>query len=363
MIGDVIRQYRREAGMTQEAVAERLGVTASAVNKWERNSSQPDIALLAPIARLLGISTDTLLSYRETLTDGEIDDYIRRLGRDLEERDFGEVFASVEATIQEYPSCNRLICQAAVMLQARLHMTETSEPERTEEHERRHGKILRWFEQCLTAEEASVRKMAAESLFQDYCRREDYDGAASFLEYLAKEDPERRMKEAQILEKTGKTEEACRNYEEILFSNYQLSRMALTHLRLLAMGDGDDALAETLAAAESALAGAYDMGIFNATGAAFDLAVWRKDADAAAEAMKALLDHADSITAFTESPLYRHMTFKKPEPAYAERYRTLLIAGMADETYDFMKGHPLWESLRAGRDAGHDKAILKNNDG
>lgn len=58
--------------MTQEEMAKRLGVTAPAVNKWENGNSLPDITLLAPIARLLGITTDILLSFRDELTAGEL---------------------------------------------------------------------------------------------------------------------------------------------------------------------------------------------------------------------------------------------------------------------------------------------------
>ena len=64
-IGVVIKKYRKEAGMTQEEMANRLGVTTPAVNKWENSNSKPDIELLAPIARLLDISLDTLLSFHE----------------------------------------------------------------------------------------------------------------------------------------------------------------------------------------------------------------------------------------------------------------------------------------------------------
>ncbi len=60
-IGDVIKKYRKEAGMTQEEMANRLGVTTPAVNNWENSNSKPDIELLAPIARLLDISLDTLV--------------------------------------------------------------------------------------------------------------------------------------------------------------------------------------------------------------------------------------------------------------------------------------------------------------
>lgn len=64
-IGVVIKKYIKEAGMTQEEMANRLGVTTPAVNKWENSNSKQDIELLASIARLLDISLDTLLSFHE----------------------------------------------------------------------------------------------------------------------------------------------------------------------------------------------------------------------------------------------------------------------------------------------------------
>ena len=75
-IGQIIRKYRKSKNMTQEEMAERLGVTAPAVNKWERGNSLPDITLLAPIARLLGISLDTLLTFQGDLTDREVNELI-----------------------------------------------------------------------------------------------------------------------------------------------------------------------------------------------------------------------------------------------------------------------------------------------
>ena len=60
--GEVIRKYRKQRNLTQEEMAQRLGVTAPAVNKWENGNSLPDITLLAPIARLLRVPLDELLS-------------------------------------------------------------------------------------------------------------------------------------------------------------------------------------------------------------------------------------------------------------------------------------------------------------
>lgn len=41
LVGDVIRKYRKQAGITQEEMARRLGVTTPAVNKWENNVKVP----------------------------------------------------------------------------------------------------------------------------------------------------------------------------------------------------------------------------------------------------------------------------------------------------------------------------------
>ena len=62
-IGEIIRKYRKRKEMTQEEMAAALGVTASAVNKWENGNSCPDIMLLAPLAILLDVTLDTLLSF------------------------------------------------------------------------------------------------------------------------------------------------------------------------------------------------------------------------------------------------------------------------------------------------------------
>ena len=96
-IGIVIKKYRKEAGMTQEEMANRLGVTTPAVNKWENSNSKPDIELLAPIARLLDISLDTLLSFHEKLSDTEIEEIIRKMDRMFSEEGYEKTYEWVLA--------------------------------------------------------------------------------------------------------------------------------------------------------------------------------------------------------------------------------------------------------------------------
>ena len=60
-IGDRIKYHRKRLGMTQEQLAERMGVSAQAVSKWENNLSCPDISVLPELAEVFGISVDELL--------------------------------------------------------------------------------------------------------------------------------------------------------------------------------------------------------------------------------------------------------------------------------------------------------------
>ena len=55
-IGNQIKQLRRRRGITQEAMAQELGVTAQAVSKWERGVATPDIALLPDISAFFGVT-------------------------------------------------------------------------------------------------------------------------------------------------------------------------------------------------------------------------------------------------------------------------------------------------------------------
>jgi len=68
-IGKRIRKRREELGLKQADIASALQLTAQAVSKWERGENAPDIALLAQLCRILGVSVDWLLGLHEESKD------------------------------------------------------------------------------------------------------------------------------------------------------------------------------------------------------------------------------------------------------------------------------------------------------
>ncbi len=64
-IGKTIKEKRIQKGLTQEELAEKMGVSPQAVSKWENDISYPDITILSSLARELGCTVDELLGNKK----------------------------------------------------------------------------------------------------------------------------------------------------------------------------------------------------------------------------------------------------------------------------------------------------------
>ena len=61
-IGKLIADLRRKQGLTQEQLGEKVGVGFRSVSKWECGKTLPDIGIINDLSKILGISSDELLS-------------------------------------------------------------------------------------------------------------------------------------------------------------------------------------------------------------------------------------------------------------------------------------------------------------
>ena len=60
-LGERIALARKKAGLSQEQLGDRLGVSRQAVSKWESSQANPDVAYVAELCRICGVSCDWLL--------------------------------------------------------------------------------------------------------------------------------------------------------------------------------------------------------------------------------------------------------------------------------------------------------------
>lgn len=339
-IGEVIRKYRKEKNMTQEEMANRLGVTAPAVNKWENGNSMPDIALLAPIARLLDIALDTLLSFRGELTDKEINDLVKTASDRLANEPFETVFQWAKTKMEQYPNCEHLLLWMTVTLDCNRIVREVPDAEKYDAF------IKNTLERLLNSKEEYVKTTAADSLYGFYMRKEQYEKAETYLEYFSVQNPERKRKQAVLYEKSGRMEEAYKIYEEILFSEYQILNMVLASMQLMSLKEENYEKAEYIVEKQKGLAELFEMGEYNKHAMELELLLAKQDVEGTLNCVNHLLSSVEHMTSYCSAELYEHMKFKDISPEFIEEMKEKLREAFGDENrFGYMKDDERWKEL------------------
>lgn len=323
-LGETIRKYRKQKKLTQEQMASRLGVTAPAVNKWENGNSFPDIMLLAPIARLLGISLDTLLSYHEELTTEEIESIVKEADRQLKEKSYEQVFSWAQKKLAKYPNCDQLIWQIAVIFDAHRLVKEVEDQEIYDEY------LYSLYIRVLESKNEKLRVSAADSLYGFCMRKKEYNEAEKYLKYFSEQNPERKRKQAQIYSETGRIYEAYKAYEEILFADYQILSAVLHGIYQLAAREKDMKKARLVIEKQEELARWFEMGKYHEISIRLELAELEKDQDQIYSIREELLSCIDQIFDFRKSKLYEHMEFKEPKEEFSKELRQKLMEDFED---------------------------------
>lgn len=108
-IGPNISRLRKEKGITQEELAEYLGVSKPAVSKWESGQSYPDILLLPIIASYFDKTVDDLLGYQPQMTSEDIKKLYIELADAFATEPFDPVYQRCKEIIKKYYSCWSLL--------------------------------------------------------------------------------------------------------------------------------------------------------------------------------------------------------------------------------------------------------------
>ena len=106
-IGSMIRKLRKEKDITQEELAELLGITSQAVSKWESGAGLPDISQLVPLANVFEVPMDALFGRTSWKDDGEVERLIEKI-KEEHEWDGDRLDAFTDA-LRQYPDHKDLL--------------------------------------------------------------------------------------------------------------------------------------------------------------------------------------------------------------------------------------------------------------
>ena len=167
LLNENIRNNRKRMAITQEQLAEAMGVSVATVSKWENGSVSPDIAMVAELADFFQISVDVLLGYKwEKRGMGQCAEYIRKL---REERNYEEGVKEAKKVLQKYPNSFQVVYECGKLL---FHDAENwnraRESGKREEHLARFayaGSVLE--KAVLLFEQNTDKSITLESIRQD----------------------------------------------------------------------------------------------------------------------------------------------------------------------------------------------------
>lgn len=339
----VIQQQRKRLGLTQEQLADCLGVTTSAVNKWERGSTCPDIGLLAPLARLLEIDLNTLFSFREDLSPQEITLLCKELHTCILEEGFDAGFAQAQGKIREYPNNDRLLYTLAMQLQTEL-FTAGLDAQQKEKYMRI---IRQWYEQLSSSSDPKIRNSILFMLASRAIGEKQYEQAQKYLDELPNRSdiPDKRMLQAAVYLYQDQMDEALKLLESTLLSTVGDVQMILYRLVDASLTAGKQETAAYAAECASRFAETFDLNPYSAALAPFQLYVARRDPENAMVQLKKLFDALSHPWKFQESPLYSHIPAGASTSEATRLTNVLLQELKQNPEYAFLHKIPEFQQL------------------
>ena len=272
-INEMIRERHIAKKLTQEQMAGYLGVTAPAVNKWEKGTSYPDITLLPALARLLDTDLNTLLSFQEDLSDREIALFLNEL-------------------------------------------SELSEKEGVET----------LYVRALNSSDSAIQNQAKAMLISRYMGRKEYERAQELLNSLPEQDFfDKKQIQVNLLIELGKLGEAAKAAEEKLLSATNEIHATLMSLMEIAIKEDRIDDAEYIANVSKKGADLFDLWEYNSYVAHFQLYLATKQRK---KVLKILVPMLKSLThkwEINQSPLHRHIKTKEVDKTFGPKVQKTLI--------------------------------------
>lgn len=325
----------KKENLTQEQVANYLNISAPAVNKWENGISCPDIALLAPLARVLKIDVNTLLAFNEELKDVEVKNLTKEVGEMASKEGLQKAFEKASDLIKKYPNCDELIYWISVVLRIYLLGPQIEEKDKYER------KIIVWLELVATSSKEKTASMAKLELSAMYRAKKEYKKAQELLDKIPEVEVDKKIQQALLYESSWKIDEAYGIYEGELRKNALETFGALSLMINLSYKEKKFSEAEEYIERAKKVADAFDLGAYNK----YSLDLWsakeKQDKEKAIEMIINMVNEASSMDNSMKSKLYKHIKFKVTNSWGKDKYeRSVKGAFKIDKTLDFVKDDP-----------------------
>lgn len=350
-IAQILREKRKEYNLTQEQIADYLGVSTPAVSKWESGASCPDISLIAPLARLLKTDPNTLLCFKEELTEPEIAAFLVEISDCAKAKSYADAFSLALEKIREYPNCMPLLEHVAVTLEGLLIMSGTGINER----EAYTKQLTKLYEQAAAGNDPKMRERAIFMLVPKYIAQNEFEKAQEMIDQLpTPSEQDRRQVQALLFLAEEKYADAALIYERKVLSCANMLLGSLLQLVEIAWKEDRTEDAAAISSLHTQIAGLLGLWDYNSYVAPLMLALSKRDSKECLPLIKSLFDSCNTPWDMSKSPLFFHISAniapekQNTQPYYGKQILPGLIASFEqDENYDFLRDNEEFQKLLA----------------
>lgn len=337
-ISQIVKEKRKHLGLTQENIAEYLGVSTPAVSKWENGTTYPDITLLPGLARLLKTDLNTLMSFNEEMSEVEINNVVTKVQSIIQENGFEQGFQFALDQVRAFPTCGNLIYSLGVFLQPSLELQPIDQQNKYREE------LAKLYFRIRNSENIEIRKEAISYLFYLYCEKREYDKATALLsDYPA----DTKLMMAHLYQQKKEYEPSCVLLEHRMLEIAVELQSILVSLTQIALSEKRSADAEKLACIQEQIAKQFGILECTAYTAQLECAVNEKDVERCTQVLSLILSSMEEKWNISSSALYQHLNLSDenienlPQQLLSSMIEQLVI----DNDTSFLKENPAFQSL------------------
>lgn len=339
-INDIIKRQRKQLSLTQEQVAQYLGVSIAAVSKWESGHTYPDITLLPPLARLLKVDLNTLLSFNEELTDQEIAAYVNELSQKVGNVPFADIMEDAREKIREYPHCDRLICNVAMTIDGVLAMDSKADKTMYQKE------IDQLYERLLKSENLIIRHQVLALLINKYIAAGELEKAEALLNEIPDRIVDKTRIQANLLIQKKEYLKAAEILEKKMLGYAENLRDTQLCLLTVKKELKEWESMERIKEVSKQTIALYELWEYGASLVDMQYGVCKKDVVQTLKGIKGLLRSINHPWSIEDSLLYPHVPTKKSESWLPKHYFKILVDELKqEESFQFLHGNIEFEEL------------------
>lgn len=298
---------------------------------------------------MLKTDLNTLLSFREDLTDEEITRFVGELKDMVEAQGYDAAFQKAMEQIHQYPNCEKLIYSVVFYLDGARAIYDVPDPDDYTD------RLMPFYEGLSRSETPAVRDAALSMCIAYYRNRKAFERAAALIEELPDIGIDKEEQLAVLYAQQENYPEARKRWESRILQSTAHIQTALTGLLDIAIREGREQDARFLTETAERVLEPLSVNRWIPYIPKLELATRLRDRAGCLEALQKILPAMGQTP--KDSPLFRSASGGNPESVAAiiRQLRSKILNNLEhDEEFAFFRGSPEYEQLRPLLDAPND---------